>query len=425
MLNKQRTESNMKNCLCAPSILAIFLLGMSLSSRVCAQSLERESLTGESVEVQLRQQGLDQAYNFSLGPVALRTDASISASYNDNIGLNKTGRISDFILTPIGTLHGRWQISDLNVLSFDIGVGYQNYVLHSRYNDVILAPDSQAELTFFVADAEIKLHDTFSYEQDPTDIGQLSNQTRLARFQNDAGITASWDLGDLTPALSYDHANLWVTQTSYDYLTNQSDTLAPKLTVKLDESIEAGAELSVSDVRYERHFENDYRTESAGPFVGAKISDFLSLTGQAGGYFAQYDRGAADQDTENVVSFYGSGAINHKINSALTESLTFGREYLPGLTSNFTQRIYARYTDSWQMTKTINLIADIWWENLEDSNGFFREQANRYGTDWTVQDSLSEHATVSLGYQYILKDANPSVLSYYQNQGTLDVEYRF
>jgi hypothetical protein len=406
-------------------MFAAVLASMCAADHALAQSLQRESLTGESVAAELRQINSNQPYNLALGPVQLRIETSLGVSYNDNIGLTKTDRISDFIIEPFGTLHGRWQVSDLNVLSFDIGVGYEDYAEHSRYNDVLLSPDSQAQFTFFVGDAKVDLHDVFSYEQDPTAIGQLSNQTRLSRFQNDAGLAVSWDLNDITPSISYDHANLWVTQSYYDYLTNQSDTVAPRVSVQVNDTIKAGVEGSVADTRYEKHVENNYVTETVGPFVDATISDNLSARGEFGGYFSQYERGGSIRDNEDVASYYGSGAINHRINSAFSEALTFGREFIPGLTSNFTQRTYARYSDAWQATKTINLNAAVWWENLEDSDSAFREDSNRYGTDWTLQETLSPHASFSLDYQFILKDANPSILSYYQNVGTFNFQYSF
>jgi hypothetical protein len=406
-------------------VCVIIGANMSLYNRAEAQEMGRSSESGETLAEQLRLSGVEQSYNLRLGPVKLRAEADLSVTINDNIGLTKSGRTSDLIVTPMGVLHGRWEVSDLNTLTFDIGVGYQAYLLNSQYNDVLLAPDSQASFNFFVGDVAINLHDAFSYEQDPTQVGQLSDQTRLSRFQNDIGFSAKWDLNDVVLSADYDHANLWVTQSIYNYLTNQSDTIAPKVTFKLDESISTGISASVSDVRYQQSFENDYVNESIGPFVTATLSNFLSLNAQFGGYFAQYDRGGGNGDNSDVASYYGSAGVNHRINNALSESLTVGREFLPGLTSNFTERIYARYTDTWQATKAISVGGDIFWENLTDSEATFRETADRYGAGLSLSDSLSEHATLTFNYQFLLKDSDPSYLSYYQNQGTVGMQYNF
>jgi hypothetical protein len=393
--------------------------------RAKSQDTSRESLSGESVAEQLQQSGVNQAYNLRLGPVTLRLESDITTSFNDNINLANTGRITDIVMTPSSVVHANWKISELNTLTLDLGIGYQMYLLHSQYDSLLISPDSEAEFNFFVGDVIISLYDGFSYQQDPTQIGQLSNSTRLSRFQNDAGVRATWDLNDIVLSVSYDHANLWVTQSAYDYLTNQSDTISPKITIKVDPSINTGISTSFSDVRYEQNFQNNYTTVSAGPFVTATISHNLSVNAQVGGYFSNYSTGGLNGDDEDISSYYASAGVNHRINDALSESLTAGREFLPGLTSNFTQRIYANYADTWQATSTIDVNTNLWWENLDDSDAAVHELSNRYGVGLNVDDNLSKHATLSLGYQYILKDADPSTLSYYQNLGTVGFRYQF
>lgn len=398
---------------------------MSMTNKAKAQGIERESLTGESVAEQMRQSGVDQAYNLRLGPVTLRAETDMTIGYNDNINFANTGRIADILITPSSLIRARWKVSELNTLTFNLGIAYQMYLLHSQYNSLLLSPDSEAEFNFFVGDVLINVHDGFSYQEDPTPIGQLSDTVRLSRWQNDAGVQATWDLNHIILSLGYDHANLWVTQSSFSYLTNQSDTVTPEVTIKVDQSIDAGLNASFSDVRYEQNFQNNYTTFSVGPFTTAKISDNLSVNAQAGGYFSDYSKGGLNGDSQNISSYYGSAGVNHRIDEAISESLTAGREFLPGLTSNFTQRIYINYINTWQATTSIKVGSNLWWENLDDSDGSLRETANRYGFGLKLDDKLSEHATLGLHYQYILKDADQSSLSYYQNLVSLGFNYQF
>jgi hypothetical protein len=383
------------------------------------------SQTGEAAAEMMRQQNANQPYNLRMGPVQLRAEADLTIQANDNIGFNKDGRQADIIVTPMGTLHGRYTISDLNALTFDIGIGYQTYLFNSQYNCLLISPDSQLSFNVFVGDCTINFHDIFSYQQDPTQVGQLSNQVRLSRFQNDAGISAKWDLDDYMLELDYDHANLWVLESTFDYLTNQSDTIAPSVTWKLNETISTGLQASVSDTRYEKTFENDNTSESLGPFVKATLSNFLSVSAAAGGFFTQYDQGGSNGDASDVTSYYGNVGVTHQITQYLSESLTAGKEYLPGLTSNYTQRIYANYGDLWNATKEIGVGLNLFWENLNDSDATFRENSNRYGLSFNISDALTDHLNVNVGYQFLLKDADPSYLSYYQNLGTLGMQYNF
>jgi hypothetical protein len=408
-------------------ILAGALLGafMAPSNPAEAQEIGSVSQSGPAVAEALQQSGANQPFNLRVGGINLRADAGTEVDFNDNIGITKSNRLSDFIVTSTANVHGQWKVSDLNTLKFDVGIGYEAYLLNSQYSSLILAPDSQTSFNFFVGDVAINLHDNFDYQQDPTVVAQLSNQTRLSRFENDAGVTAKWDLNDIMLEADYDHANLWVTDSIYDYLTNQSDTISPRVTVKLDETISTGVSASFSDTRYEQSFENDNLSESLGPFVNATFSKNLSVFGQAGGFLTQYDRGGGNGDSSGVASYYASLGINHQINAYLNQSLTAGKEYIPGLTSNYTARLYANYTNSWQATKTISTTSGVFWENLSDSGGPVRETSDRFGLNLRVTDTLSEHISVSLGYQFLLKDAEPSYLSYYQNVGTMGMQYNF
>lgn len=383
------------------------------------------SETGEALAEEMRRENANQKYNLRVGPVALRVEADMTATFNDNIGLTKNGREADILLTPMAYVHGRYEVSDLNTLTFDIGVGYQAYLAHSQYNCLLLLPDSAASFNFFVGDVAINLHDDFSYDQDPTQVAQLSNQVRLTRFINDIGFAARWDLNDVMLEADYDHNNFWVMNSEYKYLTNQSDTLAPKVTVKLDESIDTGVSASASYTRYEEHFENNNTSEQVGPFVDATLSTYLSLKAEAGLFLTQYDRGGLNGDNSDVFSYYGDVAVSHRINSAISESFTVGRGFLPGLYSNYTARAYATYGDSWFPTKEISVWTNLFWENLDDSEATYREDSNRYGLNLNLADSLSDQLVVNCSYQFLLKNANPSYLSYYQNQATVGMQYKF
>jgi outer membrane protein assembly factor BamA len=73
----------------------------------------------------------------------------------------------------------------------------------------------------------------------------------------------------------------------------------------------------------------------------------------------------------------------------------------------------------------MNVGSFLWWENLDDSNAAVRETSNRYGAGFNIGYSLTDHASLSLGYQYVLKVADPSALGYYQNLVTLGFHYQF
>ena len=96
---------------------------------------------------------------------------------------------------------------------------------------------------------------------------------RFARLQNTAGVTADWDLNDIIVTLGYDHSNLWVLESEFEYLSYQSDTIAPQVAFTISPTITAGVNTAFSDVRYDQNIQNDYTSISAGPYVTAQLSD--------------------------------------------------------------------------------------------------------------------------------------------------------
>ncbi len=373
----------------------------------------------------MRQSEISPNYNLQLGPVSLRADASVTGTYNDNINYSHERREADFIINPQVNVEGKWQVTDLNAIVFNIGAGYQYYISHTGVSGLILTPNSNLEFNIFVGDVKIKLFDNFSYLQDPVGVGQLSNISQFARFQNDAGLETDWDLGDFIVSGTYDHTNYWVFQHAYDYLSYQADTITPRLTYKVTSTIDTGVAVAVSDMRYDNDIQNDNTSISAGPFVSAQITDNLAVNAQGGWYASDYAHGGLNGDSENANSYYASIAINHRINDSVSETLTGGREFIPGVTSNFTRRTYASYGPSWQATNYIRLAANLWWENLDDSSALVSQHSDRYGAGVNASYAATDHLTLNLGYQYILKTSDIAVFGYRQNTVDLGASYQF
>ena len=402
----------------------VILTLLGIGTKTQAQETLRESMTGEAA-VEGVKGGNNGDTNLQLGPVKLRVSASLDTSFNDNINVAKTGRLDDFIVTPHGDVTGSWQISDLNALTFDLGVGYEFYTIHSGNSSVFLSPNSQIQANIFTGDFKINLHDDFSYQQDPIGVGQLSNVSQFSRFLNDAGIEADWDLNDVILSAAYDHTSFWVFESAFNYLDYQEDTLLPKATFKISKTVDIGLAADFGDSRYDKNIQNNYTFVSVGPLVSAQLSDNLAVNAQAGYYMADFEHGGLNGDTENDSTYYASAGLTHRLSNIFSESATVGREAIPGITSNFTERIYANYSIGWQATEHLNLGSNIWWENLTDSQALARETANRYGIGLSLKYNITEHTSLDAGYQFVIKDADPSSLSYYQDLFSLGVRYQF
>ncbi len=406
--------------------LVLFLLILGVQEKVSAQGIERESLAGESAEMANKGSDTNQPYNLQVGPVTLRTDASVSTSYNDNISIAHTGRQGDAIIIPALGLHALWQATDLNALTLDLGVGYQWYTTHSSFSSVYVTPNSAAQFNIYTGDFKINLHDQFSYSSNPILVGQLSNINQFPVFDNTAGFNVDWDLNDIIVSLGYDHQNQWVYGSSYNYLTYQTDTVTPKITFEVSKTIDAGLVVALSSMRYNQNVLNNNTSIQAGPFVKAQLTENLAVDAQLGGDFANYNTGGSSNSTQSsLAGVYASAGVSHRINDIFSETFTAGRQFIPGVNSNYTQRIYANYGFNWQATNYFTVGTNLWWENLADSSGAYGQNANRYGTGLSLAYNITDRSNLGLSYDYVLKDANQSAYSYSQNVVTLKYLYRF
>jgi outer membrane protein assembly factor BamA len=273
---------------------------------------------------------------------------------------------------------------------------------------------------------KFRFYDQFSYQQDPVGVGQLSNVSEFDRFANVAGVRADWDLGDIILSADFNHTSFWVFSEPYKYLSYQSDTISPEITFKLSPTVEAGLMSAFTDVRYSENVQPDQDSASGGPYITANITPNLAVTAEAGYYYARYGSGALNGDNSTSNStYYANLAINHRINDVLKESFTAGRETILGINTDYTERVFANYNASWMATSYLNIGGNLWWENLNDSSGPYAEDADRYGVGITFTYQLMDHLSTSLAYQFVLKDADPSYLSYYQDVVTLGVSYHF
>ena len=118
-----------------------------------------------------------------------------------------------------------WPVTQLNTLRFDLGIGYSFYLDHSDANtdSVLIAPKSQLAFDIFVGDFRINLHDRFQLQQDPIQVGALSNVSDYGRFENTAGLSVLWDLNKVLLQVGYDHYNYIATNDDFDYINHSSE----------------------------------------------------------------------------------------------------------------------------------------------------------------------------------------------------------
>jgi hypothetical protein len=407
--------------------VAILLSLLVLAPALRAQEAVRPSLAGEAA-AEARRQSIEQIpYNLLLGPVRFRFSITTGVEYNDNINLAETNKQSDVIIRPQFNIDAIWPVTQLNTLKLDIGLGYGFYLDHpnANTNGVLIQPGSQLAFDIFVQDFRINLHDRFSLQQDPVAQLELSNVVDYGRFENTAGVSVLWDLNKAVLTFGYDHYTYVSTTDTFSYLDSNAEELSFSAYFALTSTTGAGIETSAVFDYYSQDFLNDSVTYSVGPFVETQITSYLKLRAAAGYQLIDFASGGGVMDSSDSNDFYANVLLSHRLNAAITQTLSAGHESQLGVNSNYVALNYVRHTATWNIINGVLLATELFFEDGDDSGGIFSEHIQRYGGAATLGYQLTPHITLGLRYQYTQKQSDQPGRDYKQNRVSLDGTYSF
>jgi len=424
---------------------ALLAFGMMLSAgmSIYGQDAIRPSLAGQD-SYEARQEDISRIpYNLEMGPVRFRVGATVGAEYNDNINYAEVHTEDDVIITPSMTLDAIWPITQLNTLRFDLGLGYSFYLSHSEDNTdyLLVAPKSQLAFDIFVGDFRINIHDRFELQQDPVQEGALSNVVSYGRFENTAGVSVLWDLNKILLQVGYDHYNFIATDSDFEYLDRNADSVGGSIAYIVNPTITVGAEGNVVWTRYNNDTSNpagilnDNEEYRVGGFVEAGLTNNLKVR-LAGGYqWLNFDQNFVTfffgpfpiqfQDHKDSEDYYVNGLLTHRINAQISQTLSAGHETQLGVNSNFITLNFVRHAVSWNIIRSTLLTTEFFFEDAEESGGPIAEHFQRIGGAVTLGYQLTPHVTLGVRYQGTSKDSDVFLRDYNQNRVSVDGTYSF
>ncbi len=394
-------------------------------------------------------------YNLRVGPVRFLADVSAGIEYIDNISYSDTNRKSDEVGRVALNVRAMYDLTKLNTISLNLGIGYVRYFEHpdATSNDLFVTPGSQVAFDIYALDIfRINIHDSFSVLQDPVDNATLSNVTNFGRFINTAGITVVADLNNIVLTVGYDHTNYKSLNDTYSYLDRSAESVLASVSYKFAPRAFIGVEGTAAFTSYTHDQliqQNDSSGGTGGLFLdvmptaylrvvargGYQYSDFDSngtyTTGQLSNgtdvntLYAPFNGGRRIGDDSELSDFYWSVTLSNRINAYVAQSLSAGRENDFGLTSNYVTVNYVRYNAAWRAASNLTLGGDLFYENDQESGGLFNEHLQRYGGDVTATYQFNLKLSGTLHYYGIVKDSDVNNRDYYQNRVGLDLDYRF
>jgi hypothetical protein len=385
----------------------------------------------------------ENQYNFAIGPIRFAVAAGMGLEWNDNITLSENHRESDFILRPGLDIDATWRMTELNTLRFAMGIGYAKYFEHSEFDTdgLLLSPNSEVELKFELGVFKFVVRDRLSYQEEPSDIPPLSNVAAYRRYENQIGLTVSWEANQfLTMTAGYDHYNLWTVDDEFSAEERAVDTFFFRPTSKLAPTVTVGLNVAYSFIRFDTDAREDGSALLVGPLVEWQISDATRVYAEAGlqrltfegeskfdnSFFAHLDpeERALFRDDDDSTSAYFRFQIANRPSDVFEQNLSASKTAEIGFGSNFYDLYQIEYNATYKGIRNTELGPTIFYQYYETS-GDLNEEASRVGLMLGVRHHLTNALTLGLDYRFFWKDSNVEGMSYYQNLVFVSVHYKF
>jgi hypothetical protein len=390
-----------------------------------AQEALRTAVEGDRSYQNRRQQAIESPMPMFWGPVGFSVGTGVGLTYDDNVLLQETNAQEDFIIAPGVNLGINYPITERSRLNFGVGVAYEIYTQKSREDRFTLAPNSELALDFEVGRSLITTYDRFSYSQDLLKQGDVANTGSYGGFNNTLGFRVFWAPEPLLVEGGYSW-NIFISdKEQYGDLDRSSHQVFFRLGQIIEERTRWGIEVSGSQTMYDTGVRNDFTSLSVGPYLEWQVTDALNLSLRGGWTWSIFDDNGLTPAPDDVSVPYAALQARHQLTASFSHNLSAVREVSVGTETQYLETLVFRYGFNWQIGDNIAPTAGIFYEKGKAPTFLVDEEYDRVGIDFGLPFRLTDHLTLSLGYQFTVRDSNAPNRGYDSNRATLNLAYQF
>ena len=376
------------------------------------------------------------------GPVEFAVGLSFGVEYTDNVRNVKTPRKEDFALRPQLDLNASMPVSETGRVSLGMGVGYADYLSNDDLDRLFFAPNSELAYDFSVKDFHFSIYDSFDYSYDVQSVGGLAGVSQFPRFQNTAGMRATWVPSKWSYQAGYSHFNFISDGSEFSYLDRSSEQFYARVAYAFAPATRIGMEATSSITDYNEDVQADNTSLSVGPYVEWKVTEAIGLNVRGGFTHYSFDstlgstntpvRPAAD--SYGLDSYYANVGINHQLTAFITHGLSFTHQISPGVNqgSDVTESDNISYQTSWRLTDNTTLGTSFSYElgNESQSEKITNEKYEVFQAGLSIGYRISQQASLSASYSYIRRASKGGTSSagsrdYFVNRVTVGLRYQF
>jgi|GEM_PF-635919 len=392
-----------------------------------AQEALRNSIAGESASLANRVHPDSIPYTFKTGDLRILATPSLGFDYNDNVTLGQAGGgQSDFILKPAVQITVSYPLSQQNLLSLNVGVGYNRYFEHSELSSLSLTTGSGLSFDMYIKDVWINFHDRVGYSQDSSQNPLLAGSASagLATLNNTVGVSPTWDLEDVTLSTGYDHGNTisFANQSSASQFNSQDQTtesIFGRVGFKLNPRLTTGLESTAAFTKHDQNVLNDNSIYTIGVYGDWQPGSYFHISPRVGYSLSEYGHSSSSVQTAGQASWYANLSISHQPTEILSYSLDFGKQTQNGIQSDAVETYTVGPSVTLHIFKNVGLSASFSYENgtqgAGNISGNLTESFNYYNSSISANYSLTKKLNLSLNYRNTLRSSSGSTLGYTQN----------
>lgn len=438
LLLRRGKTGRLKPCL-GLMLLSVLLLAKPVS----AQEALQNSLTGKAVAKTRDQQMQNSNYTFKDGDFRMLVSPYLSAQWNDNVNLSETDVEDDFIITPGVGITSSYPLTQRNILFLDISIGYQRYLKHPDLSSLTLNSASRTGLSFDIGikDVTLNLHDWVSYTQDASQSSAVANTGSYGTFQNTVGLSADWDLNQVTLSAGYDHQNVLSTSGEFNNINHSAELFFLRSSLQVHHEVTVGLESTASLTRYDKSGSsvgsnqnglNDNDAYTVGPYVTFTPGQFFQVTARGGYSTYQFQQTSQSIQTSSQDSWYADLLVNHQILESLSYSLDVGHETQLGVESDLNEDDYVRPSITWKFIKDWDFTTRGFYEHGKQGVGSEtigsgslsqNDTYDYYGGSLTLNHALTSRFSLGLNYRITVRSSDQPDQSYTQNLVGLQLTY--
>ncbi len=368
------------------------------------------------------------AQNLLAGPFRMNLGFTAGAEFRDNANLSENHPKADVLLTVGPTLSGGvfLPFSGGEEFSLTMAATY-SHSLTGAQSDNFGAPLSAAlVLPIYVAEWNVVLADSFSFENDPLDSTFAVNRTRVEEYSNIASASATHQLGKFSATFAAQRTdNIFPSDPSQEE-TDYQFSFTPAYFFREGYSVFIRNSYGISYLADPTLRDSTGYSSQLG--LNGQITKGLNGTISLGWSHTEL----AATKTNGIDHIDGASsqvALNytHPLRPDTTHSLTFFHD--PGITlelkdSSITAATGINYTIAHRLNRYLTLAPSVGWTHLESLSGS-REIADLVVVGFRLQRQFTKKLTGSFAYQYQTRSSNLSGQSYDVNEVTVNFNYTF